>query len=54
MLFAQDDLVNSLKANASDSAKVKFTFTNIINLENGPVKTKEVLVPVGVILAIHL
>jgi bleomycin hydrolase len=40
MLFAQDNLVNSLKANASDSAKAKFTFTNIINLENGPVKNQ--------------
>ncbi|MBL7766689.1 MAG: aminopeptidase [Chitinophagaceae bacterium] len=39
-LFAQDNLVNSLKANQSDSAKAKFQFTPIINLENSPVKNQ--------------
>ncbi|HAD34008.1 MAG TPA: aminopeptidase [Chitinophagaceae bacterium] len=36
---AQDNLVNSLKANASDSAK-KFKFTTIIDLEDSPVKNQ--------------
>ncbi|MEZ5046661.1 MAG: C1 family peptidase [Chitinophagaceae bacterium] len=37
---AQDNLVNALKANASDSAKAKYQFTTIINLENSPVKNQ--------------
>ncbi len=37
---AQDNLVNSLKANASDSSKAKFKFTEVINLENSPVKNQ--------------
>ena len=36
---AQDNLVNSLKNNQSDSAK-KFKFTPVINLENSPVKNQ--------------
>lgn len=36
---AQDNLVNSLKANASDSAK-KFRFTAVIDLEDSPVKNQ--------------
>lgn len=36
---AQDNLVKSLDANKSDSAK-KFQFTSIINLENSPVKNQ--------------
>ncbi len=36
---AQDNLVNSLKGNASDSAK-KFQFTTVINIENSPVKSQ--------------
>jgi bleomycin hydrolase len=39
-LFAQDNLVNSLKANQSDSVKAKFQFTTILNLENSPVKNQ--------------
>jgi bleomycin hydrolase len=39
-LEAQDNLVNSLKANQSDSAKLKFQFTSVINLENSPVKSQ--------------
>ncbi len=39
-LTAQDNLVNSLKANQSDSAKVKFQFTSVIDLENSPVKSQ--------------
>jgi bleomycin hydrolase len=38
-LQAQDNLVNSLKNNQSDSAK-KFKFTPVINLENSPVKNQ--------------
>jgi bleomycin hydrolase len=37
---AQDNLVNSLKANVSDSSKAKFKFTEVINLENSPVKNQ--------------
>lgn len=37
---AQDNLVNSLKANASDSSKAKYKFTEVINLENSPVKNQ--------------
>jgi bleomycin hydrolase len=39
-LHAQDNLVNSLKTNQSDSAKAKFQFTTLINLENSPVKNQ--------------
>ncbi len=39
-LTAQDNLVNSLATNKSDSAKAKFQFTSIINLENSPVKNQ--------------
>ncbi len=38
--FAQDDLVKKLDANKSDSAKKKFVFTDIINLENTSVKNQ--------------
>jgi bleomycin hydrolase len=37
MAIAQDDLVKKLDNNKSDSAKKKFTFTNIIDLRNTPV-----------------
>lgn len=37
---AQDNLVNSLKANASDSSKSKYQFTTIIDLEDSPVKNQ--------------
>ena len=37
---AQDNLVNSLKANASDSSKAKYQFTTIIDLEDSPVKNQ--------------
>lgn len=37
---AQDNLVNSLKANVSDSSKAKFKFTEVINVENSPVKNQ--------------
>jgi bleomycin hydrolase len=40
LMQAQDNLVNSLKANVSDSSKAKFKFTEIINLENSPVKNQ--------------
>lgn len=36
---AQDNLVNSLKNNVSDSAK-KFKFTSVIDLQNSPVKNQ--------------
>ncbi len=39
-LFAQDNLVNSLKANSSEKAKEKFKFTTVINLETSPVKNQ--------------
>jgi len=39
-ISAQDNLVNSLKANQSDSAKAKFKFTSVIDLENSPVKSQ--------------
>ena len=38
--FAQDVLVNSLKANASDKSKENFKFTDVINLANTSVKTQ--------------
>jgi bleomycin hydrolase len=37
---AQDNLVTSLKNNASDSAKLKFKFTDVVNLANSPVKNQ--------------
>jgi bleomycin hydrolase len=37
--YAQDNLVNSLKANTSDAAK-KFVFTTVKNLETSPVKNQ--------------
>jgi bleomycin hydrolase len=40
LLFAQDDLVKKLDANKSDSAKKKFRFTEIINLERTSVKNQ--------------
>lgn len=39
-LFAQDGLVNSLKANASDKSKENFKFTDVINLANTSVKAQ--------------
>lgn len=38
--FAQDNLINSLKINASDNSKALFKFTDVINLENTSVKTQ--------------
>ncbi|UYW01196.1 aminopeptidase [Flavobacterium agricola] len=38
--FAQDNLVNSLKLNASEKSKDSFTFTEVINIENTPVKNQ--------------
>jgi bleomycin hydrolase len=40
LAFAQDDLVKKLDTNKSDSAKKKFTFTEIINLEKTCVKNQ--------------
>lgn len=40
MVFAQDDLVKKLENNKSDSAKKKFVFTDIINLERTSVKNQ--------------
>jgi len=40
LMQAQDNLVNSLKANVSDSSKAKFKFTEVINVENSPVKNQ--------------
>lgn len=40
LVSAQDDLVKKLDTNKSDSAKKKFTFTNIINVENTSVKNQ--------------
>jgi bleomycin hydrolase len=37
---AQDNLVSSLKNNASDSSKLKFKFTDVVNLANSPVKNQ--------------
>lgn len=39
-ILAQDNLVNALKTNSSDSAKAKFKFSTVINLENSPVKNQ--------------
>ncbi|MFK7032897.1 C1 family peptidase [Flavobacterium oreochromis] len=38
--FAQDNLVNSLKINASEKSKESFKFTDIINIENTPIKNQ--------------
>jgi len=38
--FAQDNLVNALKVNASENSKASFKFTDVINLENTPVKNQ--------------
>lgn len=38
--FAQDDLINRIKDNKSDSAKKKFEFKHIINLETTDVKNQ--------------
>lgn len=38
--FAQDNLVNSLKVNASDNSKASFKFTEVINLQNTSVKNQ--------------
>jgi bleomycin hydrolase len=38
--YAQDDLVKKLDANKSDSAKKKFVFTDVINLEKTSVKNQ--------------
>ena len=38
--FAQDNLVNSLKVNASDNSKASFQFTEVINLQNTSVKNQ--------------
>lgn len=38
--YAQDNLVNALKVNASDNSKAAFKFTDVINLENTPVKNQ--------------
>jgi bleomycin hydrolase len=40
LIFAQDNLVNSLKANQSDSAKAKFVFTTVNDCETSPVKNQ--------------
>ncbi len=39
-VFAQDNLVNALKSNASENSKETFKFTEVINLENTPVKNQ--------------
>ena len=38
--FAQDNLVNALKVNASDNSKASFQFTEVINLQNTSVKNQ--------------
>ena len=40
MVSAQDYLVNSLKNNKSENSKDSFIFTNVIDLENTPVKSQ--------------
>jgi len=50
---AQDNLVNSLKVNQSDSAKAKFQFTTVLNVECSPVKTKVARVLAGAIRVTH-
>lgn len=54
MVNAQDNLVNSLKQNASDSSKQKFQFTTKIDLEDSPVKIKVAVEHAGVIVAIRI
>lgn len=39
-IFAQDNLVNSLKVNASDNSKDAFKFTDVINLANTSIKNQ--------------
>jgi bleomycin hydrolase len=38
--FAQDNLVNSLKANQTATSKEKFKFTDVINIENTSIKNQ--------------
>lgn len=38
--FAQDNLVNSLKINASENSKAAFQFSDVINIENTSVKNQ--------------
>jgi bleomycin hydrolase len=38
--FAQDNLVNSLKINASEKSKESFKFTDVINIENTSIKVQ--------------
>jgi bleomycin hydrolase len=38
--MAQDNLVNALKVNASENSKAAFKFTDVINLENTPIKNQ--------------
>ena len=38
--FAQDNLINGLKANASDKSKDAFKFTEVINHQNTPIKNQ--------------
>lgn len=38
--MAQDNLINALKVNASDKSKDLFKFTEVINLENTPIKNQ--------------
>lgn len=38
--FAQDNLVNSLKVNASENSKASFQFTEVINLQNTSIKNQ--------------
>lgn len=38
--FAQDNLVNSLKINASDNSKAAFQFTDVVNIENTSIKNQ--------------
>ncbi|WP_300568324.1 C1 family peptidase [Flavobacterium sp.] len=38
--FAQDNLVNSLKINASENSKAAFQFTDVVNIENTSIKNQ--------------
>lgn len=38
--FAQDNLVNSLKINASENSKAAFKFTDVVNVENTSIKNQ--------------
>ncbi len=38
--FAQDNLVNALKSNVSENSKATFKFTDVINLQNTPIKNQ--------------